>query len=120
MDWNWFFHDPTQWVIAFFCIGPPVILLITVLCAIVDISGTLRKDKKEKHHENHVKDIGKSCAMTKYEKCLKNGDAEGMKKALYEMAKNCPNRNSYCLVDIFCPDCPLAHGALTVQSGRDI
>lgn len=34
------------------------------------------------------------------------GDAVEMGKLLQEYRKNCPHANSYCLTEVFCPECP--------------
>ena len=46
------------------------------------------------------------------------GDMEGMKAALQRNYETCPSKNSYCLVEVFCPECPLGNGGLTVVSAR--
>lgn len=51
-----------------------------------------------------------------FEKRRACGDEDGMKKALWEAYNRCGNKNSMCLNDVFCPECPM--GGLKVTSGR--
>ena len=43
-------------------------------------------------------------------------DEDGMKNALIKAHEACKSKNSMCLSEIFCPDCPM--GGLIVFSGR--
>ena len=42
------------------------------------------------------------------------GDAVGMNKLMYEYRAKCPQANSYCLTEVFCPECPYC--ALVVRA----
>lgn len=56
--------------------------------------------------------------LQEYYDALERGDRKGMEVALIKNANTCPSRNGYCLTEVFCPDCPLANGGLSVQSAR--
>lgn len=56
--------------------------------------------------------------LQEYYDALERGDRKGMEAALIKNADTCPSRNGYCLTDVFCPDCPLANGGLSVQSAQ--
>lgn len=44
------------------------------------------------------------------------GDADEMKKALMNAYHKCGSKNSMCLHEMFCPECPM--GGMPVSSGR--
>lgn len=68
------------------------------------------------HKTVEVVSIAKGNPMQGYFDALNRGDEEEMKRQLYAYANNCPNRNSNCLSEVFCPECPF--GGLDVTSGR--
>lgn len=47
---------------------------------------------------------------------LRKKDRDGMLAALEECKANCSGANSWCLTEMFCPECPIA--GMPVQSGR--
>lgn len=115
MDWNWFLHDPVQWMVLLLPITPLLIFMIYVIATSDKrkekklMKDDKRKEKAEHHLPIHLKE---------YYDALEDKDVERMREALEKNAASCPSRNSYCLTEVFCPDCPLANGGLAVQSYR--
>lgn len=54
--------------------------------------------------------------LKKYYRALEKKDRDGMLAALEECKANCSGVNSWCLTEMFCPECPIA--GMPVQSGR--
>jgi len=78
-----------------------------------------KKKESEKSESDSINQgMNLTPEMQEYFKALKRKDPEAMKKYLILNADKCPSKNSYCLKEVFCPDCPLANGGLAVQSGR--
>lgn len=117
MDWNWFLHDPVQWMVLLLPITPLLIFMIYVIA-------TSDKRKEKKYKKKLMKDDKKKMEqhipvhLKEYYDALEDKDVERMREALEKNAASCPSRNSYCLTEVFCPDCPLANGGLAVQSYR--
>lgn len=128
MDWNWFFHDPKQWIILIAPITPFLIILIGVLTTTHNIRRDIGLEKKYKRKlmkedKKRLKEEKKNRStlpehLQEYYRALDHKDNDGMLEALEKNAASCPSRNSYCLTEVFCPECPLANGGLSVQSCR--
>lgn len=54
--------------------------------------------------------------LKKYKQALKRGDIDTAKAELIKYADNCPAKNTRCLHEVFCPECPF--GGLPVRSSR--
>ncbi len=54
--------------------------------------------------------------LKRYYDALDAGDKEGMMQALLDCKANCSAANSWCLTEMFCPECPFC--GLPVMSGR--
>lgn len=54
--------------------------------------------------------------LKKYYRAIKRKNIEAAKRELTNYANRCPAKNSRCLHEIFCPECPF--GGLPVRSSR--
>lgn len=54
-------------------------------------------------------------SLAGFHKAITDGDAAKAEKELRCFAENCTSRNSYCLSELFCPECPLS-GEMPVQN----
>lgn len=67
--------------------------------------------------ENHEEELtGVQKYLHEFEQAKANKDLDAMERALVGAKNHCRNANSYCLDEVFCPECPF--GGLPVQSGR--
>lgn len=54
--------------------------------------------------------------LKKYYRAIKRKNIEAAKRELTNYANRCPAKNSRCLHEVFCPECPF--GGLPVRSSR--
>lgn len=91
---------------------------LVVIVGGVDIPGKLKKliekiKPKEKKPERRT-----NPNLEKYYQAIEDNDGEAAYNALIANAKSCRCKNSYCLTEVFCPECPLEKGGIYVQSYR--
>lgn len=57
--------------------------------------------------------------LSEYYAAIDRGDREAAIEAIKKNVEECPSRHGYCLSEVFCPECPLANGGLSVGSARE-
>lgn len=90
-----------------------------IVVIVFDIPGKIkghieRNKSKQKKPERRT-----NPNLEKYYQAIEDNDEEAAYNALIANAKSCRCRNSYCLTEVFCPECPLEKGGIYVQSGRN-
>lgn len=95
---------------GFTCVALAVLLIAPLVILIYPLySGVIHRIKGRKKQLAEPK-------LKKYEQALKRGDIDTAREELIKYADNCPAKNTRCLHEVFCPECPF--GGLAVTSCR--
>lgn len=81
-----------------------------------DIPGKLKKLTERNKSKQKKPERRTNPNLEKYYQAIEDNDEEAAYNALIANAKSCRCRNSYCLTEVFCPECPLEKGGIYVQS----